>query len=189
VTARLALLLVLGVVLPAWGQVPRRALGWEYERTFTPPVTGFVLTAVDGRGGVQQFQVALSEPGACDGVGSATDETFCTSVACPASGTITAYWVHAVSPTATSPLSNILTCWTPPNTSACLCLDPSQAPPGQALPPATPPALPAPPSELPPLSTEPPPLPQRSAEGLGLQPIGALPELSTIPQVPPSGGA
>lgn len=187
--AGLSLLVLLGLVLPAWGQVPRRPLGWEYARSFIPPVTGFVLTAVDGRGGIQQFQVALSEPGACDrGVPLVLDDTFCTTVPCPAGGSITAYWVSAWTPTAISVPSNILTCWTPPHTSACPCLDPGQAPPGQGLPPSTPPVLPPPPQE-PPVSPEPPPLPQRGPEGLNLQPIGELPALPLVPPIPASGGA
>ena len=182
--AGVALVVALGVVLPAWGQVARRGLDWEYDRTLLPPVTGFVLAAVDGRGGVQQFQVAPAQPGACAGASSATDETFCATVACPAGGTITAYWVQAVTPTESSAPSTIVTCWTPPHTPACPCLDPAQAPPGQSLPPALPPALPPPP-----VSTAPPPLPQRGPEGLNLLPIGTLPAVPTLPPLPPRGGA
>lgn len=183
----LALLVLLSVVPPAWGQ--RRQLAWDFVRELTPPTKGFGIAAVGGNGSIQQFQVAPSEPGACDWAGAATEgrETFCTTVACPAAGSITAYWVQEVSDLGMSVPTNILTCWTPPHVPTCPCLDPGQAPPGQGLPPSLPPVM-QPPASLPPLSTDPPPLPQRSAEGLHLQPIGPLPVLSSIPTIPPSAG-
>lgn len=187
----LVVLLVLGTALPVWGQTARRPLAWEYERALIPPVKAFGLAAVDSRGGIQQFQVPPSEPGACEWAENATATTFCTTVPCPSAGLVTAYWVQALTANESSPPSNILICWTPPSTSGCPCLDPSSAPPGQGLPPAPPPivvAPPAPPVPPPPLSTEVPPLPQQGPEGLPLHPLGPVPTLASMPAIPASGG-
>lgn len=182
----LVLLLVLAGALSAWGQTGRRPLAWNYERALVPPVQAFGVVAVDGRGGVQQFQVVPSEPGACDWAPEVTEATFCGTVTCPPGGSITAYWVQAVSATSSSPPSEVVTCYTPPQSPTCACLDPSQAPAGTGLPPATAPVQTS--TAKPALSTEVPPRPQQSAEGLNLQAIGPLPTVSQVPSIPESHG-
>jgi U5 snRNP spliceosome subunit len=181
------LALLLTAALPAWGQ-QRRALAWDFPRTSVSAITAFGIATVDGRGGIQQLQVPPSDPGACDWAPEVSEDTFCAALPCPAGGSVTAYWVQALAADASSLPTNVLTCWTLPNSPACPCLDPSQAPPGLPLPPSTPPVL-TPPPTMPPLSTDPPPLPQRTAEGLHLLPIGPLPVVASIPAIPASTGA
>jgi hypothetical protein len=168
----LTLWLLLSAV-PALGQSRTAPMAWEYDRTYTPPVIGFLLTAVDAQGTTQPFQVPLSLPGACDGLPDATADTFCTTVPCPAPGSTVEYWVQAtVSETVYSMPSPSITCFFPAGGSACRCASTATNTP-PPLPPTTPP---------------PPPLPQRSAEGLNLLPIGSLPALAPVPSIPASGG-
>jgi hypothetical protein len=167
----LATWLLLSAV-PALGQSRTAPMAWEYDRTYTPPVVGFLLTAVDAQGTSQPFTVPLSQPGACDGLAGATADTFCTTVPCPAPGSTVEYWVQAtVSETVYSMPSTSITCFFPAGSTACRCASAASATPSTALP-----------------TTEPPPdRPQQTAEGLNLVPIGTLPAMATVPSIPASG--
>src|ERR1043165_3552256 len=153
------------------------ALLWEFPRDYAPAPDTFLVTATQAGAPPQQYRVAFNPPGACQRLDAEAVEAFCTVLACPAAGTVVAFWVQAVASTGTSVPSNIATCWFPPGEAGCHCHDPQEA-----IPPH--PVAPPPPPTLPRLSTAAPPLPQRSAEGLHLLPVGDLPLLPTVPPVP-----
>lgn len=159
---------------------------WQFDRAFVPAPGYFVVTATQVGGGQQQLKVPLHAPGACTRLPGGTEDHFCTVLACPAPGSIVAYWVQAVWPDETTGPVEVVTCWFRPGPEACVCQDPATMIPA-SLPPLV--AAPMPPAPTPPpLQTTPPPLPQRTAEGLNLQQIAALPALPTLPPLPARGG-
>ncbi len=177
------LLMMLGQVATAASPTTRLALSWDYDQNYSPQ--RFLLTVTQTGAPQHQFQVAPSAPGACMQLPAATAETFCTIVACPVRGSVTAYWVQADVGGMLSDPSNIVTCWIPPTALNCDCQDPTKA-----VPPVSPPPPPVVITRpvMPVLTTTPPPRPQQTADGLNLLPIGTLPRIPQVPPIPASGG-
>ena len=67
---------------------PKTEVTLMWEDAATP--TRFLLTVTTSGSPPPHFQIAPSAPGACAQLPTATPQSFCTRVACPATGTVTA---------------------------------------------------------------------------------------------------
>ena len=110
--ARYGLVLVLLIVQAASAARSKTEVTLMWEDDATP--TRFLLTVTTSGSAPQQFQVAPSAPGACAQLPTATPHSFCTMVACPAKGTVTAYVVQADFGGTLSTPSNTVTTSPPP---------------------------------------------------------------------------
>jgi len=175
-------------VIPVFAAPPLEQLGlaWEFTRAYTPVPDTFILTITQAGVAPRQMKVALSAPGACVTFPHGVEDTFCTVMACPAPGTVAAYWMQAQWGTTFSDHSNILTCLFKYEGTKCVCIDPKDIKP--LPPPPPPPRLPDPPKNPPALVTTPPLHPTTSPIGLNIATqMPTLPPM-TIPPLP-TGGA
>jgi hypothetical protein len=183
-----ARMLVLALLLGWASTASGKALGllWDFDRDYQPAPEHFLLSVTQSGVEPQQFKVPWSDLSACLALDPASREAFCTLLACPAPGTVAAFWVQGVWPDQTGPVEaeEILTCWFPLSPKGCPCRPLKEGTPRRPPPPTI-----TPPAELPPLQTTPPPRTQQTAEGLNLLPVGEMPPTPTAPPIPTSGGA
>lgn len=97
-------------------------LGWECDGC--DAADHFLLSTRISGVGVSQSTIAPAK-GVCVGLGDATAETYCATVACPAVGQAAIYSMQVVIGDYTSAASNdIAICATPAGAAQCTCTDP-----------------------------------------------------------------
>jgi hypothetical protein len=149
---------------------------WELDLGAHAPPVAFVLSATSPSGApvppdmrIPWQQCALTGQPA---------GTYCAPIGCPTAG-VYEFQVRAQFAEGLSDPSNTFRCTLIPP-GGCNCVDALLGP----VPVVPPPPVPVP---IQPVGLgTPPPLPQRSAEGLGLLPIGPLPAIPQVPTMPSS---